>query len=209
MLVIDTVIGNKDYYIDILTFNGNTETTTSARFAYDSSYLGYIGNTYPQLTEAIAVNQKTHLSLPLDNKGGTFVIKNITHSDTLRILKWEILVNNLPDTVTQYISYDKMINDSIIEGTTKTKFKTEYLGSSNNSRTKLAITVNGKAYSIPLRIDPQESYEGGHGYTPSRKRDKFLKLDNNGQLGKKRFKYSKFYYRSFSRGYVYRGELTL
>jgi hypothetical protein len=101
VVVIDTLIGNNEdfFHVSFIAANDYTIGKNSELIPIDDSAVAVLpNNTHPHIVSSIVVSSASDLLLPLDSKHGRFTIKNIDKLDTLRIAKWEILKNDLPDT---------------------------------------------------------------------------------------------------------------
>ena len=133
----------------------------------------------------ITTNQ---IAILIDNKGGYFFFTNLhsLNKDTLRINKWELVKNNLPDTTTGAIQYFHKINDSL----SKAPYKTKDIYRISNKRRKVCllknieVVINGQKKQVQLTTTTSSYISSFHSYKPHRVYNKYLNNNDTNKVYK-------------------------
>ena len=207
-IVIDTIVFEKD--VDFKRLQKDDHLIKLLIAGHDVTIeKNEISNNDLNILSKVYFTRKDSLSIDItiDDKGSTVHFNNLEKlGDTIHINTWTVFHNDLPDTVTQFISHFHHIDDSTIK-TYKHRESISYSGSDTNMRKSFSFTLNGVFRCISLTTQKGSNMSIGCG--PSTKRDwkKYAKNIEN-----KHFHFNK--YNSLSGGFVekillYHGYLQL
>lgn len=161
VIIIDTLAGyNEEFAYNslgshLLLFTGDCE---------------YPYQTYDESPNLIMVYSDTcDLELLLDNKGGRATLRKLKLHDTIRINKWTVYKNGLPDSIEGSIVYYRYCNDSLVSGPHKEKPMKRYqLHNGITDLQKINIIVNNIPVTVEINIDTTTIITHAHGYKSRR-----------------------------------------
>jgi hypothetical protein len=129
------------------------------------------------------------LDLPFDGNDGVVSIKDIWNikADTIRISKWTIYNNGLPDTAFRGTLYQDMINDSV-QNSNHVVDTTRYVNRGRFNIHKATVNINGVIYTIRPIKHVRELRRHSHGYLHRKAYYRYRKSTNS----KKKYRYIRF-----------------
>lgn len=153
------------------------------------------------------------ISIIFDDKQSNLLLLNLdkVKEDTIRISKWGVYKNRLGGYDKGFKAYTRMINDSFL---TSRPYKVDefirYDQIKKDTLKELGFTLNGKDYSLPLRIIPSSYRTSFDGCTPIKVYNKFSKYAaKHKEPYKRKFSYERFGGESERVDYIYQAVLDL
>ena len=122
--------------------------------------------------------KKGHCCLLLDNKGGLFRFGPLQNfaSDTLRLAKWTVYKNGLPDTTSGVKIIQPMIIDSVIQDQVVTKpFVSVKTNKGGQAPEYLNLSINGSKIQTRVTIESKGLYKTFSGCEPRRVCEDYMK----------------------------------
>lgn len=190
-LVIDTLItNNKRFYI------AQTEANFTA-FPLEVEREKILIDTvnHPNLIYVLSlINDSAKIWLSVDSKGGYLELINLysLQIDTIRINKFEVLNNCIPDTTFTSETQWNETDDGITNPPIKYEFKADASAKTCNDPVieSIGLIINGINYTCMLIVQEEGiHYELSHGRIPKKKKNRSQKRPFNYE-GKKRIYFS-------------------